>query len=91
MIAQVILLATLATTSFAQGDIPLKVLYEIVPGFPHTDFCDRDGVTKYWIDSKGGNVRHISIRAKLKREESERKYNIFILKFEVHKLFVHSC
>ena len=83
MIAQVILLATLATISFAQGDIPLKVLYEIVPGFPHTDFCDRDGVTKYWMDSKGGNVRHISVRAKLKRGESERKYKYFYFKISI--------
>lgn len=76
MIRHILLLATtLVLSSMAQDpeDIPLKVLYEIAPAFPHTDFCHHYGITNYWIDEEQGNVRHLTLAAKLREGETARK------------------
>lgn len=76
MIHHVLILATLALSSFAKETIPLKELFKIVPSFPNTDFCDRDGVTAYWMDTENGNVRHISVKGILKPGETYSKNNL---------------
>lgn len=73
MIHHLFLLAVLALTAIAEEDIPLKVLYQIVPLYPEVSFCDRTIVSGYWMDTEAGNIRHITYKGKIKPGETARK------------------
>lgn len=82
MLRQILLIATLALMSLAAAeDIPLKDLYDIAFAFPNVTFCDRISGTKHWVDTECGNVRHITIKGKLKACETARKINSLLLNF----------
>lgn len=85
MIHYLFFLATLALTTLAQEDIPLKVLYQIVPLYPTVSFCEREMVTDFWVDTDAGNVRHITYTGQMKPGETPR--NLLPLKFSSIKVW----
>lgn len=65
-------LAVLILPIFADENIPLKQLYEIVKLYPRVSFCDREIISGYWLEA--GNVRHVTYTGQIKPGETARKF-----------------
>lgn len=70
------LLGVVLAISVAMGsEIPLKIIYDVVPGFPKVDVCDRMCTSEYWMAP--GNVRTVQFTGTLQDSEDARKSFFF--------------
>lgn len=86
MIGKFLAVAILVVPIFADTDIPLKQLYQIVKYYPRVSFCNRDIVSGYWMAA--GNVRHITYTGDLKPGENARKFFFYQFLSEITFNFV---